>query len=151
MARPKVARMVAILAAVAVVLCNAAAQSRDRDRPTRIESNELHGELIGGGDERFYSFVAGPGEVRITVDVRSFDGTAALNFELLDKDASDKILCCEFAQADSTGESGRNIKSVKLGRRQTVVLSLAPGSTGRGTFRVRLGGAVMLKGADEDR
>src|ERR1700742_3597855 len=127
------------------------AQSRERDHPVAMSSNELEGDLDGSGDESFYSFVAGPGEVKITVDVRWFDGTANISFELLDKDAAKALICCEFAQADQTGESGRNVKTVKLGRRQTLVLHLTQGPSGRGTYHIRLAGSVLLKDVDEDR
>ena len=128
-----------------------AAQSRERDNPLPLSSNELKGDLDGSGDESFYSFVAGPGEVKITVDVRSFDGTANISFELLDKDAAKALLCCEFAQADQTGESGRNVKTLKLARRQTLVLHLTQGPSGRRTYHIRLAGSVLLKDVDEDR
>jgi hypothetical protein len=123
------------------------AQSSDRDHPTPLKSNEIEGDLDASGNESFYSFTAGPGELTITVDVKSSDGTAVLEFELLDSTASKSIICCEFAQADSAGKSGRNIKSVKLAKRQTVVLHLTVGKTGTGTYRVRLGGAVAAGGS----
>ena len=121
----------------------AAAQSKDRDHPTRVTSNEINGELDASGDEYFYSFVAGPGELTITVDVKSSTGQALLNFELLDSHAAAAIICCEFAQADGDGQSARVMKSVKLGKRQTVVLHVTVGKAGRGTYRVRLSGSVV--------
>jgi len=121
----------------------AAAQSKDRDHPTRVTSNEINGELDASGDEYFYSFVAGPGELTITVDVKSSTGQALLNFELLDSHAAAAIICCEFAQADGDGQSARVLKSVKLGKRQTVVLHVTVGKAGRGTYRVRLSGSVV--------
>src|SRR5580765_8562661 len=125
----------------------AAAQSKDRDHPTRITSNDIDGELDNSGDEYFYSFTAGPGELTLTVDVKSSTGQALLNFELLDRNAAQAILCCEFAQADGDGQSARVVKSVRLGKRQTVVLHVTVGQAGRGTYRVRLsGGAVAAEG-----
>ena len=120
---------------------SAAAQSKDRDHPTPVKSNEINGELDASGDEYFYSFVAGPGELTIMVDVKSSTGQALLNFELLDKNAAASILS-EFAQADGDGQSARSVKSVSLGKRQTLVLKVTVGQAGRGTYRVRLSGAV---------
>lgn len=134
-----------------VVAAGAAAQSRDRDHPKPMRSNELKGDLDGSGDESFHSFVAGPGEVKITVDVESSDGTASLEFELLDKDAAKQIICCEFAQADSTGQSGRTIKTAKFARSQTVVLHLTKTKTGRGVYRVKVEGAVSFRAAEGDQ
>jgi hypothetical protein len=118
----------------------------DRDHPTPVKSNEIEGDLDNSGDESFYSFTAGRGELTITVDVKSSQGTAVLNFELLDKNADKTIICCEYAQADSDGQSGRDIKSVKLAKGQTVVLHLTIGKTGRGTYRVRFSGTAVARG-----
>ena len=123
---------------------SAFAQSTNRDHPTPLRSDEIRGELNGDEIEYFYSFTAGPGELTITVDVKSSDGTTGINFELLDSDANKQLLCCEFAQADSTGTSGRDVKSIKLGKRQTVILHLTPFKYGKGTYRVRFSGAVAL-------
>jgi hypothetical protein len=120
------------------------AQSTDRDHPTPFRSDEIRGELNGDEIEYFYSFTAGPGELTITVDVKSSDGTTGTAFELLDSDANKVLICCEGAQADSTGTTGRDIKSIKVGERQTVILHLTPFKYGKGTYRVRVSGAVAL-------
>src|ERR1700694_3205283 len=122
----------------------ASAQSTNRDHPTILNSDEIRGELDGSEVEYFYSFTAGRGEVTITVDVKSSDGTTGTAFELLDADASKVLICCEGAQADSTGTTGRDVKSITLGKRQTVILHLTPFKYGRGTYRVRISGAVAL-------
>jgi hypothetical protein len=101
--------------------------------------------LDGSGDEYFYSFPAGPGELTITVDVKSTTGQALLNFELLAKNAATAIICCEFAQADSDGQSARVVKSVKLAKRQMVILHVTVGKAGTGSYRVRLAGAVAFE------
>ena len=137
-----------LLAASLLVLIAATgsvfAQSTNRDHPTPLTSNEIKGELNGEEIEYFYSFTAGPGELTITVDVKSSDGTTGTAFELLDSDANKVLICCEGAQADSTGTTGRDIKSIKLGKRQTVILHLTPFKYGTGTYRVRVSGAVAL-------
>ena len=122
------------------------AQSTNRDHPTPFRSDEIKGELNGEEIEYFYSFTAGPGEITITVDVKSSDGTTGTAFELLDRDASKVLICCEGAQADSTGTTGREVASIKLGKRQTVILHLTPFKYGRGTYRVRISGAVTVDG-----
>src|SRR5450432_3629460 len=118
------------------------AQSSNRDHPTPLSSGEVSGEYRGRGGESFYSFTAGPGELTITVDVKSIDGTFAMPFELLNANGADTILCCEYAQADSPGETGRAVKTVTLKRRQTVILHLTENKGVRGTFRVRLTGSA---------
>jgi hypothetical protein len=121
-------------------------QSSDRDHPTPVQANEIVGDLDNSGDESFYSFAAGAGELTLTVDVKSSTGQALLNFELLDKNADKAIICCEYAQADGDGQSGRDVKSVKLARGQRVVLHLTIGKSGRGTYRVRFSGTAVPKG-----
>ena len=120
----------------------AAAQSQDRDNPTPIKHAEVNGELDGSGNEYFYSFHAGPGKLTITVDVKSATDQALLNFELLAKNAATALICCEFAQADGTGQSARDVKSVTLAKRQTVILHVTVGKAGTGSYRIRLSGAV---------
>jgi hypothetical protein len=123
---------------------SAFAQSTDRDHPTPFRSNEIKGELNGEEIEYFYSFTAGPGEVTLTVDVKSSGGTTGTAFELLDANANKVLICCEGAQAGSTGESGREVASITLGKRQTVILHLTPFKYGNGTYRVRISGAAAL-------
>jgi hypothetical protein len=123
----------------------AAAQSSNRDNPTALNSGEINGSMNNHNGESFYSFTAGPGELTITVDVtvnhrRDETQIGVLNFELLGRDASTSLLCCEFAQTGDSG-TGRTVKSVRLTRRQTVILHTTNGPVGGGTFRVRLSGA----------
>ena len=124
----------------------AVAQSADRDHPTPLNSDELRGVLQGNGGESFYSFTAGPGELTLTVEVKSREGTLAMPFELLDTNAADVLLCCEFAQADGDGLTGRTVKSVTIKGRRTVILHLTENKYGTGTFLVRLSGAVAFAG-----
>src|ERR1700674_3076118 len=108
----------------------AVAQSGSRDHPTPINSNELRGTLDSEGGEFFYSFTAGPGELTLTVEVTSREGTLAMPFELLEVNASDAIFCCEYAQADATGETGRAVKTVRIKGRRTVILHLTENKYG---------------------
>jgi hypothetical protein len=127
------------------------AQSTDRDHPTPLASNEIKGNLNKHGEEHFYSFVAGPGELTITVDVKANPGEQALlNYELLERDVATRILCCDHAQGNGGG-TGRDVKSVKLDRRRTVTLHTTNGPIGGGTFRIRLSGAAASGLAADDR
>jgi hypothetical protein len=140
-----------LLLGVGLVLLIAAtgsanAQSTDRNHPTPLTSNELSGELDDNGGEFFFSFVAGPGELTIAVDVTSTGGTLAMPFELLNANGADALLCCEFAQANASGETGRAVKSVRLRSRQTVILHLTENQYGAGNYRVRLSGPTSFGG-----
>ena len=136
--------LVASLLVLIAATSSALAQSTNRDHPTPFTSDEIKGELNGKEIEYFYSFTAGPGEVTLTVDVKSSGGTTGTAFELLDADANKVLICCEGAQADSTGTTGRDVKSIKLGKVQTVILHLTPFAYGTGTYRVRISGAAAL-------
>ena len=141
---PVLSLLLAIAAASVAV-----AQSGDRNHPTPINSNELRGVLNSDGGEFFYSFTAGPGALTMTVEVKSSEGTLAMPFELLAANAADSILCCEFAQAGTTGETGRVVKTVNIKSRRTVILHLTENQYGAGTFLVRFSGAVMFAGRSE--
>src|ERR1700687_2908939 len=93
------ASLLVLIAATGTVF----AQSTTRDHPTPFTSVEIKGELTAEEIEYFYSFTAGPGEVTLTVDVKSSGGTTGTAFELLDGDANKVLICCEFAQPGSTG------------------------------------------------
>ncbi|HEY0511302.1 MAG TPA: hypothetical protein VGH73_05330 [Thermoanaerobaculia bacterium] len=121
------------------------AQSTDRDHPTPLRASEITGDMDGSGSEYFYSFIAGPGELTIMVDVKSSTGQGLLNFELLDKNAATAIICCEYAQADGDGLSARVIKTVKLTNQQPVVLHVTGGKAGKGTYRIRLSGTESFE------
>ena len=122
------------------------AQTSSRDNPIPINASEISGSFIDhqedNNKEDFYSFTAGPGELTIVFDVkrRGRDGGASIAFELLERDGSTSILCCEGAQSGDGG-TGRRTVSVKIPRRQTVILHLTNASIGGGSFNVRLSGA----------
>jgi hypothetical protein len=54
------------------------AQSGDPDNPTPLSSKELKGSLGGADKELYYSFLAGPGKVTITVDIKASEGVASM-------------------------------------------------------------------------
>ena len=57
------------------------------------------------------------------------------------------VICCEGAQADGTGQTGRVVKTVKIKSRRTVILHLTEYEYGAGTFLVQLSGAVAFTGS----
>jgi len=126
------------------------AQSTDRDRPTPLQSNEVTGNIFETNAEHFYSFTAGPGELTTTVDVKASppDKLAGFNFELLERNASTVIgEGAGFVQG-SNGGTDRVVRSVRLTRRQTIVLHTTNGSgENSGTFRIRLSGPAVSDGS----
>lgn len=128
------------------------AQSTDRDNPTPLTSSEVSGSFADpdqGAKEYFYSFTAGPGDLTITFDLkgRDRDASGSVAFELLQGNASEgaPLLCCEFAQMGG-GTTGRSVASVKLTKRQRVILHLTNSIYRGGSFNVRFSGAAVSFG-----
>jgi hypothetical protein len=142
-----------IFAIIALILTTAAgtvrAQSTNRDNPTPLTSNEVigsFGDPEEGTKEYFYSFTAGPGDLTITFDLkgRDRDASGSVAYELLQGNGSegDPILCCEFAQMGG-GTTGRSVASVKLNRRQRVILHLTNAIYRGGSFNARFSGTAI--------
>jgi hypothetical protein len=119
------------------------AQSTDIDSPTPLTSNELNGDISGPTKEVFYSFIANPGEVTMTVDVTSTNSVTALFFYALDNNGATEIMS-SYAQASMTGTSNRKIKTMNFATRKKVILKLE-NYIGQGTFRIRLSGSGAPK------
>jgi hypothetical protein len=144
-------RYYSVLAALAILMTAAAvsfSQSTNRDNPTAINSSEVSGNFTDpdqGAKEYFYSFTAGPGDLTLTVDLkgRDRDSSGSMAYELLKGNASEEgpILCCEYAQMGG-GTTGRSVASVKLTRRQTVVLHLTNSMYRGGSFNIRFSGTA---------
>ena len=120
----------------------AAAPSTDRDRPTPLTSNEIRGTSGGKGGEYFYTFIAGPGEVALTVDatVGSEHLETAARAELFDMNAN--LLLSEGVNS-ARGISAREVGRVKIPNRQPLVMRIILG-TNTQRYLVRVEGAVEL-------
>jgi hypothetical protein len=125
------------------------AQSSDRDHPISLISDNISGSFIDhqkdNDKEEFYSFTAGPGELTIIFDVkrRRQGDMASISFEFLERNGSTPLLCCEGAQSGDSG-TGRETASVKLTKRQTVILHITNASVGGGSFNARISGAISF-------
>jgi len=138
--------VVAIVFVIAFAATTSIAQYSSRDNPRALSSGEISGNLNDHNQESFYSFTAGPGEVTITLDVQAKrDDIGNMSFELLARDGSTSLLCCYGAQGDGGG-TGRDTASIKLTKRQTVILYTKNGPVGGGTYRLRVTGAATFGG-----
>ena len=133
------------------------AQSKDRDNPTRLTSNAISGlvDSDSRGNYYYYSFMAGPGEVSITLTVDPgrppndsigfYEIYTGVNFSLFDRNAAE-IAGKTVITSQRTG-SKQAVARVEVTRRQLVVLSvhIQDGymhiSVG-GKYRIRIDGAV---------
>ncbi len=117
------------------------AQSGDPDNPTPLSSKELKGSLGGADKELYYSFLAGPGKVTVTVDIKASEGVASMTLNFSTEKSAD-ILVMPLA---SHRGSKREADSFNLDERQTVVMKLASTGSYKGSYQIRLDGAVDFK------
>jgi len=126
-----------------VVLANVAnAQSKDQDNPTPLASNVISDTPSPdkNGEAHYYSFVANPGDVIITLTVEATKGVVQVGFTVFDEN--------EVRLADSYATSGINpqaVEKIYVKRRQRIVLKVkTQNTTGFGQYRLRIGGDVVF-------
>lgn len=133
-----------VLIALSCFISTSTAQSTDRDNPTPITSREISDTTGDSAKNYFYSFVAGPGEVKMTVDLKS-TGSALINVDVLD---NNNISLSSFT-LQAAGDDKQLVKRIQLKRRQPLTLRIGNVPLGAtGEYRVRLDGAVQLAGAE---
>ena len=135
----------AILSVMAIFTSLAVAQdlpSTDRDNPTPFTSNVATGDGVDEKTEYFYSFVAGPGEVNVSLDVKAEKGVAVSSVDIALFDAKSKKLMSTFANPDH-GSSKHAVETVKVKGTQTLLLEVTV-SPGVDTFKIKVDGAVTI-------
>lgn len=132
------------LLALSSFIFPATAQSKDRDNPTPLTSNEVTGQVdINDTSEYFYTFIAEPGEVTVTLDVLPKNPFLKVSVDLFEKTSAKQIL--SFYGSSSGFHSAREIRSVRFNRQQPVVMRVRwPNSHKQGGYKVKLNGAVKL-------
>jgi len=130
------------------------AQSTDRDNPTKLTTPEISGFIDGRNAKKlyYYFFVAGPGEVQITLDaqvVGGSTGVVSIRFELFDEDAR-KIIDGDVSPTGQ-GQEERQVRRFVASQKARLIMRLSPGvvwgDLESGKFRLRLSGAVELGGS----
>ena len=96
--------------------------STNIDKPTLLNSNEIRGSGVGEQISYYYTFNAGPGEVKVTVDGKNKGGksTSAINVEISDLDAK-RLL---YVNMGYTTLDKRKVGRFQLGRRQQVIMRI---------------------------
>ena len=118
-----------------------AAQSTDRDRPTPLKSDELRANFSQDDPEYFYSFIAGPGVVIFTLDVKGAQpGGGIPYFHLFSGNGREIDSFDKFAAGDS---SEKLVKRVSFAKRQRVTMRRGK-PIGKGSYRLQISGAVAL-------
>lgn len=133
-----------ILALVSLTLIVATqAQSNDIDNPTPLTSKIIDGEGDGTAETIYYSFMAGKGEVKITVDAKTDDRSTPLRVALLDEDGKELLPIYVVAKGSGSREVG-----TKRFVRDTKVLLKIRMDDDRDvkllTYKIKLDGAVKI-------
>jgi hypothetical protein len=114
--------------------------STNIDKPTLLTSNEIRGNGVGEDISYYYTFNAGPGEVKVTVDgknkPKNYSGSA-IDVEISDLDAK-RLLRINLG---NTQIDERKVERFQLGRRQQVILRILLVESTL-DYMVRLEGAV---------
>jgi hypothetical protein len=111
--------------------------STNIDKPTLLTSNEIRGNGVGEEISYYYTFNAGPGEVKVTVDGKNKNVVgSAIAVEISDLDAK-RLL---YINLGNTTVGKRKVARSQLGRRQQVILRILLGE-GSLDYMVRLEGA----------
>src|SRR4051794_8665167 len=111
---------IAALLIVSTLNGAAAAQSIDRDNPTPLAANTIKGNGTGKKVEYYYSFNAGPGELVVTVDLKSKSGSTGADVEIFDGNG-EKVFYL-YPNAASTSE--RQVKKLLVSSKQPLLLRL---------------------------
>lgn len=129
-----------VVLAIATFIASGTAKSPYKDKATPILSREISGKTADNAKDYFYTFVAGPGDVEVTANLKSAS-YAAMNVDLFDRDANS----LGSVAVTTLGKHERRVRRIELQRQQTVILGIHTDSTGiAGNFQVRLNGAVQL-------
>jgi hypothetical protein len=146
MNRHQIYAVVVCFLALVVSAKVANAQSKDKDSPTQLTSGEISG-LLGdnAGDDYFYTFMAGPGEVTVTMSVEAGrdSSSSAVTFHLFNDDDKPIATSAVFA---FRGQTAREVKRISFTRRRRVLLrvSIPDEVLGSGKYKVSLDGAVTF-------
>jgi hypothetical protein len=120
--------------------------STDRDAPTPLTSPRVAGRLGAASATSYYvGFVAGPGEVRLTLDTRGPVTGRTVRLTVFDRDARDLGNVWVVA----TEREERRVLRVDVGAKQPLVAQItidAGGARADVAYRIQLAGAVELAG-----
>jgi serine/threonine protein kinase len=118
--------------------------STDRDHPTRLRSSELRGAGMAGKRVRYYfSFLGGPGELKVTFDFNSEGGARAGYATLFDQDFT---MIDKLGTVLNRGESDRKVKHIELDQQKSIIVEIdIEGSDPASTFLLRVEGAARFQ------
>jgi hypothetical protein len=135
-----------------IVVIHVAAQERGTSRETAvlIQGNSVTDDLDGSADSYFYKFVAGPGTIRLTLEVEANDTNAGATLDVFGA-GSRAIVSNLLAQGVDKG-SERVERTFKLTKQQTLIVRIKGikygDSGGTGSYTITLGDSNDKKAGD---
>jgi hypothetical protein len=123
---------------------NVLAQSTDRDNPTPLAANEVKGYAPGKKVEYYFTFLAGPGDLVITIDSGAKGSFSEFRAELFDMDA-ERLAVVQVLPYP--GETSRRVGRATFGAQQPVLLRLTLDKEAA-QYMARIGGAAQFAGTD---
>ncbi|HEU4390924.1 MAG TPA: hypothetical protein VFV34_24175 [Blastocatellia bacterium] len=119
-------------------------QSSDREHPAELAGDLVTGKIAADDKgEQFYSFIAGPGEVKLKASLAADSGRFGITIGL-QPESGPSFLSLKLEHLKSKNEEASG--HVVLQTRQRLVLRIAgTQSGGSGVYKIRLGGAVSFK------
>ena len=146
---PKRARMryLAAIAAFAILSTGAVFASTDPDTPTALKGNILIGKMSKDGTytPHYFSFVAGPGDVKLRATLRPNSDGEVLKVTVQDQDGNQ---VAQVQDGTSNDKDSVLTKSFSLDAKKTLVLKIEGSASFYGkrhpTYRIQLDGAVTL-------
>lgn len=137
-----------ILLAITALINSVDAQSTYRDNPTPLTQPDITGIVDKNNDsEYFYSFVAKPGTVIITLDVAP-NKQNTLNYvgvDLFNLNAQELL----SFDVGVISKSKRKIQRLQIKRQQTIIMRISRRNRkGAASYRIRVDGSVQLPKAN---
>src|SRR6187549_2088474 len=128
----------------------ATAQSKDKDKPTPITSNQVSGvSKKQDTRELYYSFTAGPGELVVTLDVEGLSGRSdresLVRLTFFDQDSHE--VGKFHRQSGLNGDNKRQVEKYNLTKQTSLVMRVTF-EAGASKYKVGLSGDVSLEHPD---
>jgi hypothetical protein len=114
--------ILAIFLFVAVIQVAAQERGTSRETAVLIQGNSVTDDLDGSDDSYFYKFVAGPGTIRLTLDVEANDTNAGATLDVFGAGPR-AIVSNVLAQGVDKG-SERVERTFKLTKQQTLIVRI---------------------------
>jgi hypothetical protein len=111
--------------------------------PTRITNDIILGQLKpeNNGKASYYTFIAGPGEITITMTIESQPDSWSNGAQFVLMDSNERILGSGTTMSNF-GRTMQAVETINISSKQPILLRIQEYNNGFGKYRVQLSGAV---------